>query len=80
MEDILKEGIEKGVYRTGYPRQTAELLVLYGKALVEPNILPAAKGDDLRLRAQFFVQIMTGWLNPSPEHARRIIALFDQLL
>jgi AcrR family transcriptional regulator len=79
MESILKEGIEKGVYRTQYPRQTAEFVVLCAKALAEPNILPATNPNDLKLRVQVYLQIMIKWLNPSPEHINEITALFEQM-
>ncbi len=80
MEDILSEGIAKGIYHTDYPRQTAELLVLYGKALAEPNILPMADIAGLKLRAQVFLRLMEGWLKPPIEHAEKITALFEQML
>ena len=78
MEDILKEGIEKGIYKTDYPRQTAELLVLFGKALVEDNILPAVEEEELKLRSEFFLKLLAKWLDPDPRHMKAIIELFEQ--
>ncbi len=80
MEDILNEGTALGLYITEYPRQTAELLVLYGKALAEPNILPATDINGMQLRVQVFLQLMEGWLKPPAEHVRKITALFERLL
>ena len=80
MEDILSEGIAQGLYCAEYPRQTAELLVLYGKALAEPNILPETDIAGLKLRLLVFLQLMEGWLKPPAEHVRKITALFERLL
>ncbi|MGL6197508.1 MAG: TetR/AcrR family transcriptional regulator [Lachnospiraceae bacterium] len=80
MEGILIEGTQKGVYRTQYPRQTAEFVVLCSKALAEPNMLPSVNNDDLKLRIHVFLQLMSIWLNPNPEHAKQITALFEKIL
>ena len=80
MASILEEGIEQGVYRTQFPHQTAEFVVLCAKALVEPNILPMANHDDLKLRVQVYLQLMDKWLNPNPEHMKEIVALFEKIL
>lgn len=80
MEEILRDGIEQGIYKTDYPRQTAEFMVLYGKSLVEYNILPTVSFEDSILRMQAFLQLMNGWLQPTPEHRANITALFEQTL
>lgn len=80
MEEILREGIEKGLYKTEYPRPTAEFMVLLGKALVEPNILPITNSEDLILRMRAFLQLMKAWLQPTPKHAEEITLLFEQIL
>ncbi len=80
MKTILLEGISQGLYSTEFPQQTAELLVLYGKALAEPNILPATDMEGLKLRAQVFLRLMEGWLKPPAEHVRKITALFERML
>lgn len=80
LEEILREGIEKGVYKTEYPRPTAEFMVLLAKALVEPNILPITNGEDLILRMSAFLQLMKAWLQPTPKHAVDITFLFEQII
>ena len=80
LESILIEGVHNGVYSTNHPRQAAEMMVLYAKALVEPNMLPEASGDEKMLRAQVFLRLMTSWLVPSREHATEIRALFVEIL
>ncbi len=80
MEDVLREGIEQGVYKTQYPRQTAEILVLCSRALVESNFLPAASAEDMQLRLKTFFLMMKQWLNPGPQHAEEIMALIDSIV
>jgi len=80
MEGILKEGNKTGVYRTEHPRQTAEFAVLFAKALVEPNILPVANNEDLKLRTHMFFQLMHGLLNTSSEHEAEIAILIENML
>ena len=80
MEEILQEGIDEGTYKVEYPYPAAEFLVLMGKAIVEPNILPEVNMETRRLRMHAFLQLMMGWLCPSAAHAEDVVALFEQAL
>lgn len=80
MEEILKEGVEKGIYKTEYVRPAAEFMVLYGKALVEPNILPAADHEESILRMRAFLQLVDVWFRPTPEHMADIIAIIERTI
>jgi len=80
MIEILLEGNKKGIYKVKYPEQTAEFLVLLGKSLVEPNILPLAASEITILRMYAFLDIMEQWLNPTPEHANEIRDVFKETI
>lgn len=68
MEAILLEGIKQNVYQVDYPRQTAEFLILLGKALTEPSVLPAASLQETQDRINAYVQLIEKWLSPSEKH------------
>lgn len=76
MEDIILEGIEQGIYQIDFPRQTAEFLILLGKALVEPRILPAADHDENQSRVLAYVQLIEKWLTPPEKHLTDMRAVF----
>jgi len=77
MEEIIRDGIAKGVYDTEYPRQTAEFMVLLAKSLVEPNILPTANREEMELRVRAFLQLIEVWLHPAPDHLAHITAICE---
>lgn len=68
MEEIIIEGNELGIYKIEYPRQTAEFLVLLGKAIVEPHILPNAEGEESLKRVKAYLQLIQRWITPSEHH------------
>ena len=77
MEEIIRDGIEKGIYETEYPRQVAEFMVLLAKSLVEPNILPLANCEAMELRVRAFLQLIEVWLYPASDHLADIAAIFE---
>jgi AcrR family transcriptional regulator len=80
MEEIIREGIAKGVYTAEYPHQAAEYLVLLAKAMVEANILPPAVREERVLRMQAFLQLTEIWLHPAPAHLAAIGAMLREEL
>ncbi len=80
MEEIIREGMEKGVYTVEYPHQVAEFLVLLAKAIVETNILPHASREERLIRMQAFLQLTEIWLHPTPAHLAAIAAMLREEL
>lgn len=80
MENILREGLQNGVYRLSGPRETAELIILYTSGITETNLLPPADSERTMARINLFLELMIGWLNPSSAHAKQITDLFHSYL
>lgn len=80
MENILQEGIEKGVYKCDYPQEAAEFGVLLVRAIVEPNIFPQASPDKMLSRMNVYLKLMEVLLKPTADHAEDIIEVFNEEL
>ncbi|MCC8122994.1 MAG: TetR/AcrR family transcriptional regulator [Oscillospiraceae bacterium] len=68
LEEIIIEGNELGIYNIEYPKQAAEFLVLLGRAIVEPHILPDADREEAQKRAAAYLQLIQRWLIPPAQH------------
>ncbi len=77
MEQIVRGGNESGVYHADFPRQAAEFLVLLTESIFESNFLPPARTDEQRLRVQALLQMLDGWLRPTPAHLAELAALLN---
>lgn len=80
MEEIICEGISRGIYKSDHPRQAAEFIVLLAKTLAEINMLPYADSENMKLRILTFLQVAETLLHPSKEHIAEMKLLFEQEL
>lgn len=80
LEQILREGIAQGLFRTEYPKQTAEFMVLFGRAIAtDSTLLPDAEPGERRMRAEAFFAFIQRWLEIDDEKIETYLSLFDTL-
>lgn len=78
MEHVIREGIEKGLYRTKYPAQAAGFIIILGKCLSECS-MPGGK-EKQEYRFQAFLELIEALLKPSLGHMADIRQLCEKYL
>lgn len=78
LEEIIREGVAEGIYKTPYPRQAAEFMVLLVRAISEDNILPGTDWEGSALRVRALLDLMESWLHLNSAHIRAFASMFEE--